>query len=339
MKELREMANEDQEMYNVGTDWNKEVEEDFVSQVPPSSVSSSAPLPAPSPASSSRIMFEEFTSPPRSPSPLSSFVLQQLVDAAQIQSSPSPQGEKNETEQDEMELDDEDEDTDEDGILFGSLDKARKVTIDLMKQLKEEFGADVAKQLIVESAKAAGAALHGNRDTSIRIDVPLDDMRLRLQSFSTATLQIKQRENGTNLIDRCVEIMVQVKHLDSTEDFAKVAVFVYLLEVAHLIEEADEDEKSKELNVQLQKALKIDSSTQYSKFKRKCSRVKKLCDVLGVAGGCALGMYIKIYAIENMINVDFKTMIVDLKSKTELLNFCKTLQVSRDGMPMLALSV
>ncbi|EPB90445.1 hypothetical protein HMPREF1544_02653 [Mucor circinelloides 1006PhL] len=320
MKELCEMANEDQEMYNVDTDWNKEVEEDFVSQVPPSSVSSSAPLPAPSPAFSSRIMFEEFTSPPRSPSPLSSFVLQQLVDAAQIQSSPSPQKEKNETEQDEMELDDEDEDTDEDGILFGSLDKARKVTIDLMKQLKEEFGADVAKQLIVESAKAAGVALHGNRDTSIRIDVPLDDMRLRLQSFSTATLQIKQRENGTNLIDRCVEIMVQ-------------------LEVAHLIEEADEDEKSKELNVQLQKALKIDSSTQYSKFKRKCSRVKKLCDVLGVAGGCALGMYIKIYAIENMINVDFKTMIVDLKSKTELLNFCKTLQVSRDGMPMLALSV
>ncbi|GAN03440.1 hypothetical protein MAM1_0040d02893 [Mucor ambiguus] len=81
-----------------------------------------------------------------------------------------------------MEQDEEDEDTDEDddGVLFGSLDKTRNVSIDLMKQLKEELGTDLAKNLVIESAKAVGIALHGNRDTSITIDVPLDDMRLRL---------------------------------------------------------------------------------------------------------------------------------------------------------------
>ncbi|GAN09225.1 hypothetical protein MAM1_0251c08748 [Mucor ambiguus] len=127
-------------------------------------------------------MFEKFTSSSPLPLPSSYFIIQQLVDAGQT-SSPSPQiREQDEMEQDEMEQDEEDEDTDEDddGVLFGSLDKARNVSIDLMKQLKDEFGSDVVKKLVIESAKAVDIALHGNRDTSITIDVPLGDMRLQL---------------------------------------------------------------------------------------------------------------------------------------------------------------
>ena len=229
----------------------------------------------------------------------------------------------------------EDEDMEDQPGLFGSVAKASHVLLTLMNGLREEFGVEVAKKMIIETAKQANIPLHTPRDPIMTVDVNVDDMRKRIGRFNTATLLIIQRNEQTNLVDRCVEIVGQIKRLNSTTDYARVAVFVYLLEIAGLLEEADASANHKELNTQLQTNLEIDKLTQYSKFKRKCARVKKLCGILGVPGGCAMAMFIKIYSLENMTNEDFKTILKDLKTKRDLIDFCQTLRVDGSGMPSL----
>jgi len=237
----------------------------------------------------------------------------------------------------DLEHDDNDENSsyDYNRTLFGSIEKAKDVALELMDTLKVEFGIDGAKQIIVDTAKVAGIPLFAKRDMSISVDVDINDLERKIQGFSDATLMMTRRSSNVGVVARCIEISQQIKRLDSSSHFAQVAVFVYLLEYSALFKEADDSANHKELNKELQIGLEIKSAAQFSKFRRKCERVKKLCNVLGVAGGCAMGMYVKIYSLENMVNTEFKDMIKDLKMNRQLISFCQTLVVDDTGMPMI----
>lgn len=203
------------------------------------------------------------------------------------------------------------------------------MTLKLMDALKGEFG------VIVDTAKMAGIPLFAKRDVPTCINVDIDDLKRKHQGFDGAALRMTKRRNDMGIADRSVEINQQIKRLNSSGNYAPVAVFVYLLKYSFLFKEAEASENHQKLNQDLLLGLEIKSAPQYSRFRRKCDRVRRLCDVLGVAGGCAMGTCVKIYSIENMVNTEFKDLIKELKMNRRLISFSQTLSVDDTGMPMI----
>jgi len=117
--------------------------------------------------------------------------------------------------------------------------------------LKDEFGIDVAKQIIVDTAKVVGISLFAKRDMSISIDVDVNDLQRKISGFSGATLTMTKRSNNVDAVAQCIEISKQIKRLDSSSHFAQVAVIVYLLEYSALFKEADDSANHQELNKDL----------------------------------------------------------------------------------------
>lgn len=117
--------------------------------------------------------------------------------------------------------------------------------------MKDEFGIDVAKQIIVDTAKVVGISLFAKRDMSISIDVDVNDLQRKIPGFSGATLTMTKRSNNVDAVARCIEISKQIKRLDSSSHFAQVAVIVYLLEYSALFKEADDSANHQELNKDL----------------------------------------------------------------------------------------
>lgn len=76
---------------------------------------------------------------------------------------------------------------------------------------------DVAKKIIVDTAKVAEIPLFAQRHRTISIDIDVGEMREKIQGFSRATLTtMTKRQDNTNVVDRCVEIVEETKCLDST---------------------------------------------------------------------------------------------------------------------------
>ncbi|KAL7323550.1 hypothetical protein PS15p_210185 [Mucor circinelloides] len=215
---------------------------------------------------------------------------------------------------DDLEYDDNDENSSDNngGTLLGSIEKAKNVTLDLMDALKDEFGINAAKQIIVDTAKVAGISLFAKRDMSISIDVDVNDLKRKIQGFTGAALTMTKRSNNVGVVALCIEISKQIKRLDNDK------------------------ENHKELNKGLQIGLEIKAASQFSKFRRKCDCVRKWCNVVGVVGGCAMGMHVKIYLLENMVNIEFKDLIKELRMNRRLISFfCQTLRVDDTGMLMI----
>lgn len=152
--------------------------------------------------------------------------------------------------------------------LFGTIEKGKEVTLKLMDALKGEFG------VIMDTAKMAGIPLFAKRDVPTCINDDIDDLKRKHQGFDGAALRMTKRRNDMGIVDRCVEINQQIKRLNSSGNYAPVAVFVYLLKYSFLFKEADASEDHQKLNQDLLVGLEIKSAPQYSRFRRNCDRVK-----------------------------------------------------------------
>lgn len=79
---------------------------------------------------------------------------------------------------------------------------------------------DVTKKIIVDTAKVAEVSLFAQRHRTVSIDIDVDEVREKTQGFSRATLTtMTKRQDDTNVVERCVEIVEETKCLDSTSGY------------------------------------------------------------------------------------------------------------------------
>lgn len=73
---------------------------------------------------------------------------------------------------------------------------------------------DVTKKIIVDTAKVAEVSLFAQRHRTVSIDIDVDEVREKTQGFSRATLTtMTKRQDDTNVVERCVEIVEETKCL------------------------------------------------------------------------------------------------------------------------------
>lgn len=70
-------------------------------------------------------------------------------------------------------------------------------------------------------------------------------------------------------------------------------------------------------------------------MKRKCRRVYELTEYFGEGGGCALGMYIPIFTLEDACNEEWIDLVRDLRNQVQLTSFCISLKVDENRIALL----
>ncbi|KAK4520013.1 uncharacterized protein ATC70_008141 [Mucor velutinosus] len=223
---------------------------------------------------------------------------------------------------------------DEEDGLFGSVDRAKKTTIELVTAIKDEFGNEVCKEVILEACKEVQLILYGKKRELKTSAMSVQEHRERIQSFSLANLDLRLRLTGTDPVQHCLQINRKIKSMTMARYLSQTATFVYLLRMNSIIRRAEKEANVRDFNEGLMEGLEFTKTQQLSKFKRKCRRVDELVEYFGQAGGCSLGMYIPIFTLENGGNDDWLELVNDLKRQTEFYVYCMTLTVDENGLPV-----